>query len=313
MNIDKEKLKRFKNCLSVLSLKDIARIKQLADDMETRKSGCIVGSIFVDEVKGTDFLNKYPILIEPARPTLQQQRENREIALGFLENIEVVEWWRIDDKVKDDSRTHTIEYTLNEPMFNKFKPIIDKVYRESCSEKLRNGREPYLPGATKWEEIKIQFLDTEKCKIWSRKNKNKIYKIITYKDNEMRGVFESKKGNHNPNAQWKFLLAVAFMKGRIPTKDRTKKKRLSDALKSYFKLPGNPFFSCKHDGYYNLKIELIPPESMGEIDRQIKKEREEKGVNTKDTEEINEIFKTLNDIDHKERRYNDDSFYQEKE
>lgn len=127
-----------------------------------------------------------------------------------------------------------------------------------------------LPSDTKWEHITIQFLDYDKVRI---KAPNYFNKIVNFR--EMG--FENKK-NNKPNKQWEFLYQLAQCRGdltwtiasyrkRVDThplstpKARKWKQRLSDTLKDFFSIDGDPFYNYKSQKAYKTKFFLLPEPS----------------------------------------------------
>lgn len=102
------------------------------------------------------------------------------------------------------------------------------------------------PPNTRWEDIAIRFIDGHTVNISIGKHgiKNKKYNFA-----EMG--FKNER-NGNPLLPWKMLEILADNKGRIEwsyktscSLDKQKKFRLSDKLREFFVIPGDPFFPYK--------------------------------------------------------------------
>jgi len=126
-----------------------------------------------------------------------------------------------------------------------------------------------LPPNTKWEDITIQFLDYDKVIITAPNFKERV--------NYQRMGFEDQKSK-KPNKQWKFLYDLAPFRGdltwtiasyrkRVDThplstyKARKWKQRLSDTLKDFFPVDGDPFYNYKSQKAYKTKFSLLPEPS----------------------------------------------------
>ena len=79
------------------------------------------------------------------------------------------------------------------------------------------------------------------------------------------GFQNNKKVPRTPNKQWLFLKTLAEIGGIVtwesPRANDTLKKTkqlLSEGLKKYFGLKGDPFEDYKKEHGYRIKIELIP-------------------------------------------------------
>jgi hypothetical protein len=124
-----------------------------------------------------------------------------------------------------------------------------------------------LPPNTKWEHIIIQFLDYDRVVI---KAPNGFSKKVNFR--EMG--FEDERGK-KPNVQWKFFYNLALLRGDLTwtfasyrrrvdsrplstPKAKKWKQRLSDALKDFFLIDGDPFYDYKRQKAYKTKFSLLP-------------------------------------------------------
>lgn len=115
---------------------------------------------------------------------------------------------------------------------------------------------PLLPPGIRWENITIQFLNSQEVLIRAKD-------FSQHTNYEAMGFQDMKK--KQPTKIWQFLELLAHHKGEIswddPTaNDRIKKDKqlLSDALKAYFRIDDDPFYPYKEEKAYRIKLTLIP-------------------------------------------------------
>jgi|GEM_PF-5593032 len=116
-----------------------------------------------------------------------------------------------------------------------------------------------LPGKIDWPNISIEFLNGHTVKI----------KLLDYPDFEaFRTYTEMGFKDHRtklPNKQWIFLKTLSESHGLInwlnpkaTIAGKKIKQLLSDALKYYFQLEGDPFENYRSEKGYKIKINLTP-------------------------------------------------------
>lgn len=127
-----------------------------------------------------------------------------------------------------------------------------------------------FPPDTKWEDIKIQFLNGQEVIL---KIKNLTYNT-SYE--EMGFQDERKK---IPNKQWEFLKGLSEIGGviswkssRATPKGKKQKQLLAEALKAYFQINEDPFYPYKQESEYRIRITLIP--ESGQISQSENKDTE---------------------------------------
>lgn len=132
-----------------------------------------------------------------------------------------------------------------------------KMLQTGQNSKMRAGRYPYkLPNDFKWENMIIKFRDGHNVQIVAGEH------ITTANYKEM-GFEDSKQ--LKPDSQWIFFKGLSTRNGELAWGDKmaklnikSKKYLLSKALKEYFGMRENPFYSYRKEKAYRIKIRLVP-------------------------------------------------------
>lgn len=175
-----------------------------------------------------------------------------------------------------DKVSESIAPTQDVPETKRAELITRQIYSEAKI-KIRSGIPSIkeilplsLPANTAWENVQARFVDPHTLFIEIPKHKIKI--TVDYKD---MGMWDMRSGL--PNAQWAILRGLAQYGGEITWKTpianfsvKKQKQLLSNALKRYFNIDGDPFMVYRDEKAYRLKMVLFPdsdsPLSKDEFD-----------------------------------------------
>jgi len=175
--------------------------------------------------------------------------EEGEKYYGKVLGIDAIERYKI--------RVLEFKIVVDIKKFKGFKKEVEKLHKRKFTENNSNNLEEFdLPEGTKWEDIKIRFIDGHTVDISVHdKNYNKTYRELGFED----------RRNHLPNEQWKLLLLFANEGGTISWEDKKAniiikqhKHLLSKKLTEIFKIADDPFNPYSTDMGYHIKITLIP-------------------------------------------------------
>lgn len=132
---------------------------------------------------------------------------------------------------------------------------VDVVVRAEKTKDTTKARCPYkIPAGTRWEHITLFFVNDEYLKV------SVAGKVFDVGFADM-GFADGR--SDKPTMQWHLLRLLASKNGTLPAsdpdaKDRYKqhKKRLADALKTYFGLDSDPFKPYAKEKAYTLKMTI---------------------------------------------------------
>jgi hypothetical protein len=124
--------------------------------------------------------------------------------------------------------------------------------------KLSNHKFPFkIPAGREWENIILKFLDDENVLIIVGKWRHRA----GYADMDMADTREKEP---KPNMQWHFLKILAdfggevgFGKGEARTSFKKQKSILTQKLKDYFDMGGDPFWPYNQFGTYKIRMTLV--------------------------------------------------------
>jgi hypothetical protein len=138
--------------------------------------------------------------------------------------------------------------------------IVHPLYSQTKTE-IKKGRlilPLSLPSQVSWDQIRMTFVGSQTIWIEFLSISEKI--IVDYTD---MGMWDGR--NKQPNDQWQLLMELAAVGGRIDwnssiadPKLKKRKQLLSQSLKAYFNLPGEPFKVYRAVKAYELKLHLVP-------------------------------------------------------
>jgi hypothetical protein len=207
-------------------------------------------------------------LLAPGKRTeyeLQEPDEARFIPdmrrqIGIIKKIE--KNGRAISNVKQNG--NILIFDVDKERFKKYRKAFKNPKASFQSYRLSKANPIILPDSTKWEHITMKFLNGNDVRI-SLKNDSSFKVDTTY--NEMG--FRNHK-SQMPNKQWQTLLVFAQNEGsiawtsnsnlskKITDNLKAQKKLLSQTLKDFFQLDGDPFFTYNKQDGYRLKATLIP-------------------------------------------------------
>jgi len=185
----------------------------------------------------------------------EDYRQTRFETLGYLESINVIKEYRTHGLIYEEMGL--IDVVVNINRFKKFKEEIQKSYDEKiATNKINDLNKIDVPDDTKWEDVKIKFIDGLTVKLTI---KDKAF------DKDFRELGFEDKRQHKPNLQWKLLELLAHKKGELSWEDseatdkvKQKKHNLSKKLKEIFGINDDPFYPYSTKTGYQIKITLIP-------------------------------------------------------
>jgi len=145
--------------------------------------------------------------------------------------------------------------------------IVHPLYSQTKTE-IKKGRlilPLSLPSQVSWDQIRMTFVGSQTIWIEFLSINEKI--IVDYTD---MGMWDGR--NKQPNDQWQLLMELASVGGRIDwnssiadPKLKKRKQLLSQSLKAYFNLAGEPFKVYRAVKAYELKLHLVPlPDRIAE-------------------------------------------------
>ncbi len=184
-------------------------------------------------------------------PSIQAIEKIYQIADGLSKSITSV--YSVPEKKREE--------VITAPIFTE---VRKQIYAKVPSIKKISPLE--LPSDTKWGDVRTRFISSQFVLIEIPK-----YKVQLHADYHDMGMWDARSGK--PNAQWSIFKGLAQYGGEISWETpiahpRVKKQKqlLSNALKRYFNIAGDPFFIYHKEKAYRLKMILLPEESLAEKD-----------------------------------------------
>jgi len=189
-----------------------------------------------------------------------------ELILKMLEKEEIIEIHFypsiFNERVKlhmknsyylDVEKSRCYQISVREKFDDFHNNLKSKVGRVSES-KVKYLSDIKIPKGTKWEDIKIHFIDGHTVDISvQNKSYNKTYRELGFED----------KRKHLPDKQWQLLELLANKKGELSWDDsnatykvKQTKFRLSKRLRDIFMINDDPFYPYFENQGYRIKINI---------------------------------------------------------
>lgn len=181
--------------------------------------------------------------------------------------IQKIEGWNpplIENCRYNPEIAERIDMKLILPRFKKFRARFANPRTAYSAYRISQTIPEPLPDGTKWEHIFIRFLNGHEVRITLANDST--YELNT---NFSKMGFENNK-KHEPNMQWELLQYLSIKNGELSWENnygmsmkkiyaaKKKKQKLSEALRHYFQIDNDPFFSYRTERAYKIKINLIP-------------------------------------------------------